>query len=67
MKMYSVHTVLNIYKITSLPCTNLIISVTTGVTVLRNSLRRLKYNTSVHDWKQIIIIKRHPLMSRDNH
>lgn len=37
----------SIYEITSLPCTNLIISITTGVTVLRNSLRRLKYNTSV--------------------
>ena len=48
IKMYSINTVLNINKITSLPCTNLIISMTTGVTVLRNSPRRLKYNTSVH-------------------
>ena len=57
MKTYSVHKVPKINKITSLPCTNLIISMTTGVTVPRNSPRRLKYNTSVHDWKQIIIKK----------
>ena len=51
--------ILKLISIIGLPWTNVIISVTTGVTVLRNSLNRLRNKTSVQYWTKAYILSNH--------